>query len=158
MPTDTVAARRPLHWGSMEQTRALRILIVDDDVSIRRGIERLLRLDLPTCVVAHACDGDAALKMAASRDCDVILLDISTPVKSGLETLRELRAGGEDASVIVISALPELHYRRAALAAGASEYLDQACVPEKLTALICDLVARKPLPATGAGSTPIRTA
>jgi DNA-binding NarL/FixJ family response regulator len=106
----------------------------------------------------HARDGDTALKMAASRDCDVILLDISTPVKNGLETLRELRAAGEDASVIVISALSESHYRRAALAAGASEYLDKACVPEKLTALICDVVARKLLPATGAGSTPIRTA
>ncbi len=68
----------------------IRILIVDDHPMVRDGLRALLTPHPEFKVVGDAEDGDAALRLAAELQPDVMLLDFSMPRKSGLEVMREL--------------------------------------------------------------------
>jgi len=76
-------------------------------------------------VAGTAADGDAALRMIASTQFDVVLLDVEMPVKDGLATLRELKARGHRMPVIMCSSLTQrgASVTIEALACGASDYV-----------------------------------
>jgi DNA-binding response OmpR family regulator len=78
------------------------ILIIDDDVSIRHMLGRVLLGEGYTVVAAAG--GEAGLKIAESGEIDLVLLDLKMPGKSGQETLVELRAAHPGLPVIIISA------------------------------------------------------
>jgi CheY-like chemotaxis protein len=78
------------------------ILIIDDDVSIRHMLGRVLLGEGYTVVAA--ANGEAGLKIAESGEVDLVLLDLKMPGMSGQETLEELRAAHPGLPVIIISA------------------------------------------------------
>lgn len=84
------------------------VLVVDDERDIRALLTTLLSNVGYT--VVEAADGLAATKMACQEHPDVILLDVSMPVVSGLEVLKRLRGYPETQSipVILLTALPRL--------------------------------------------------
>ena len=92
-----------------------RILIVEDDDAIASGVA--LNLKLEGYVALHAADGELGLEMARSESPALILLDITLPKKNGLDLLRELREGGDEVPVIVLSARQDEFDKVAALAA-----------------------------------------
>jgi CheY-like chemotaxis protein len=81
-----------------------RILIVDDDPSIRYMLSRVL-LDegYETVSAADGCEG---LKTAATQEVDLVLLDLKMPGMNGQETLRELALLRPDLPVIIMTAYP----------------------------------------------------
>ena len=80
--------------------RELRVVVVDDSVLIREYLKRAL-LRIRGCnLVGTATDGDEGLTMIRMLHPKVVILDVSMPVKGGLEVLRELRQ--ENSKVIVI--------------------------------------------------------
>ena len=116
--------------------RVLRILVVDDDDSIRKAIARFLRLDLEAVEVGEAADAASCLQIVEGSKWDLVLLDISLPDRSGLEVLRELRETGHSMPVVVVSALPADQYRRPALGAGATAFIQKERVPEELRDIV----------------------
>ncbi|MCZ7586305.1 MAG: response regulator [Deltaproteobacteria bacterium] len=81
--------------------RAARVLVVDDDDTMRGLIARVLeREGLQTTL---APDGDAALEAAGTQRFDLIVTDIHMPGKDGLELLMELRRRAENVPVIAVS-------------------------------------------------------
>ena len=80
--------------------RELRVVVVDDSVLIREYLKRALNRIRGCNLVGMATDGDEGLTMIRMLHPKVVLLDVSMPVKSGLEVLRELRQ--ENSRVIVI--------------------------------------------------------
>jgi CheY-like chemotaxis protein len=78
------------------------ILIIDDDVSIRHMLGRVL-VGEGYAVVA-AANGEAGLKIAENGEIDLVLLDLKMPGMSGQETLKVLKAGHPGLPVIIISA------------------------------------------------------
>lgn len=78
-----------------------RVLVVDDDESIREVASLALRL-VGHWSVTSAADGAAALQSAVADRPDVILLDVMMPVMDGLETLVHLRADPLTASIPVV--------------------------------------------------------
>ena len=68
-------------------------------------------------------DGEAGLEAARSQPFDAIVLDIMLPKRTGLEMLRELRAGGIRTPVILVTALGTVEERVVGLQAGADDYL-----------------------------------
>ena len=81
---------------------AQRILIVEDDRSILRGLEMNFQLEgFKTCTAA---DGAAALKLSEEFKLDLVVLDIMLPKMNGFEVLRELRRTGSDIPIILLSA------------------------------------------------------
>lgn len=125
----------------MSPPRPPRILVVDDDASIRRAIVRLITLDFPDAVIGEAADGHTALRMIAAQRWDVVLLDMSMPEMSGLEVLRELRARNELVPVVIVSGLPAAEYEAGAIAAGAFGFIEKVRLPDELRIVISSFVS-----------------
>jgi DNA-binding response OmpR family regulator len=112
------------------------ILIVEDDEAIATGLALNLKIEgySPTVVG----DAEAALARLGERTFTLILLDISLPLKSGLDVLAELRAAGDRTPVIVLSARRDEFDKVAALRLGADDYVTK---PFALAELLARLVA-----------------
>ncbi|MFZ0805256.1 MAG: chemotaxis response regulator protein-glutamate methylesterase [Candidatus Sulfotelmatobacter sp.] len=103
---------------------AIRILVVDDSVVIRRLLCDVLSKDPGLEVVASAGDGKIALAKIRQLHPDLVTLDIEMPVLNGLETLIEIRKLDVKLPVIMFSTLTERGASTTldALSAGASDY------------------------------------
>jgi two-component system response regulator PrrA len=98
-----------------------RLLVVDDDPAIRRGLRRALGLSGFAVEVAE--DGEGALELLGAGGVDAVVLDVSMPGVSGVEVVRRLRRRGDDVPVLMLSALDDVADRIAGLAAGADDYV-----------------------------------
>lgn len=108
----------------METSRAIRVLIVDDSVVIRRILADTLSEDRGLEVVGSASDGRILLAKISQLDPDIVTLDVEMPVMNGLEALAELRKLYPKLPVIMFSTLTERGAAATldALALGASDY------------------------------------
>jgi DNA-binding NarL/FixJ family response regulator len=108
---------------SGEAARPLRIVIADDQASVREGLVLLLG-GLPDIeVVGAAADGQQALELVASRAPDAILLDLHMPVLDGLGATRRLAAEHPGVAVVVLTTYADDSSVLDALHAGARSYL-----------------------------------
>jgi FixJ family two-component response regulator len=99
-----------------------RIAVVDDDESVRKALQRLLRAsDLDADTFASAQDFLASLPHAPPPDC--LVLDLQMPETSGLDLQRQLARAGPQLPVVVITGHDEPGMQARCLAAGASAYL-----------------------------------
>ena len=114
----------------------LRILIADDHPVFRRGLRQIIS-ETPDMVVAEeASDGLEVLSKVATKEYDVILMDISMPARDGLSVLRQLKDEKPKLPVLMLSMHPEDQYAVRALKAGASGYLTKESAPAELVAAI----------------------
>lgn len=104
---------------------AVRVLVVDDSVVVRRLVSDVLSADPGIEVVATASNGRLALARVAQLAPDLITLDIEMPEMDGITALRELRAAGNRVPVIMFSTLTERGAAATfdALEAGADDYV-----------------------------------
>lgn len=114
----------------------LKILIADDHPVFRRGLKQIIEEVPDLVVMAEAADGADALLKARAGDYDVVLLDITMPVKNGIDTLSQLKYERPALPVLVLSMHPEEQYAVRALRAGAAGYLTKESAPEELVAAI----------------------
>lgn len=98
-----------------------RILVVEDDAAIRRGLADCLKFG--GYEPLEAADGQAGLDAALSRDVDLVLLDLLMPRMDGLTVLREVRVAKPSLPVIVLTAKGEEQDRVKGLRAGADDYV-----------------------------------
>ena len=118
----------------------MKILLVEDD---RRASEYLAKgLRELGHVVEQAFDGEAGLKAAESGAYDVLVLDRMLPKLDGLEIVRQLRAAGSTAPILILSALDEVDERVQGLRAGGDDYLAKPYHLEELAARL-DALARR---------------
>ena len=82
---------------------SLRILIVDDHETVRRGIRALLSSRRDWVVCGEAGDGLEAVEKAKSLRPDVVLMDVSMPQMDGLEATRIIRREVPESKVIIVS-------------------------------------------------------
>jgi len=118
------------------------VLLVDDDAAIRRALSA--GLELEGFRVIAASGGRAALVAAQSVSPAIILLDIAMPDLDGLEVLRQLREGGDDVPVCVLSARDDVEDRVRGLQAGADDYVVKPFALEEITARLHALLRRRP--------------
>lgn len=103
--------------------KLLRIVIADDQASVREGLVLLLG-GLPDIeVVGAAADGEQALRLVAEHQPDAILLDLNMPVLNGTETTRRLAAEHPEVAVVVLTTYADDTSVLEALRAGARSYL-----------------------------------
>jgi len=134
--TERAEPRRAVEARRVNGGRA-RVLLVDDDVFVRR----LLRMTLPTTdfALVEASDGDAALVLIDAHRPDVIVLDWHMPTLSGDEVLPRLKERHPDLPVVVLTAAGEERSRAGAL--GADAFLAKPFSPRELLETIGVLVA-----------------
>ena len=107
------------------------IVVVDDDPTQRRLIQAVLEREGFAATLLGS--GDALLdRMATGAPCDLILLDLVMPGRSGLETLTELRSRGHQHPVIVLTASGGIDTVVQAMQAGASDFFVKPASPERI--------------------------
>ena len=117
-----------------------RILVVDDEPHIVDVVRAYLVREGYTVDVAR--DGDAALVSARANAPDLVILDVMLPRRSGFEVLRELRAGGAGAAVIMLTARDDVIDRVAGLELGADDYVPKPFEPRELVARVGAVLRR----------------
>jgi DNA-binding NarL/FixJ family response regulator len=118
-----------------------RILLVDDNEDVRRSMRAVLAGELGQVTIGEARDATEALALAGRESWDVVLLDLSLPDRSGMETLRDIRRLEPAPPVIVMSFHTEAEYTIAARAAGAVGYLAKGSAAGVIAAAIQDALA-----------------
>jgi two-component system nitrate/nitrite response regulator NarL len=109
----------------------MRVLLIDDHALVRKGIEELLQ-SRGVQVVASVGSGEEGVRRARELPADLILLDVKMPGMNGIETLKQLRASGVRAPVVMLTMSREDADLSAALRAGAQGYLLKDIEPEEL--------------------------
>ncbi|MBX3645704.1 MAG: response regulator transcription factor [Rubrivivax sp.] len=118
-----------------------RVILCDDHALIRRGIRDTLSDAADIQVVGEAADyGElrALMRSLGSADdgkggpCDVLVLDINLPGRSGLDVLHALKDEGTTVKVLIVSMYPEDQYAIRALRAGAHGYVNKGGDPQLL--------------------------
>jgi two-component system invasion response regulator UvrY len=109
-----------------------RVIICDDHALIRRGIRDTLS-DAPDIdVIGEAGDYGELRSLLRTESCDVLVLDINMPGRSGLDVLHVLKDEGSTIKVLVVSMYPEDQYAIRALKAGAYGYVNKGGDPAAL--------------------------
>jgi RNA polymerase sigma factor (sigma-70 family) len=110
----------------------IRLVIADDHAVVRQGIRTVLE-DVPgLVVVAEARDGLEALALTEKHAPDLLVLDISMPGKTGLEVAKELRSGGSEVGILILSMHENPEYVLEAVRAGADGYILKDVTPAEL--------------------------
>jgi DNA-binding NarL/FixJ family response regulator len=123
--------------------RRLRILLVDDHEVVRCGFRRLLELAGDFEVAAEAAAGEDAYRLLASTSPDVVVMDISMPGLSGIETLRRMRAGNRHVKILIFSVHESAGVVQRTLDAGASGYLSKASAAEEMVTAVRAVAANQ---------------
>jgi DNA-binding NarL/FixJ family response regulator len=101
----------------------IRVLPVDDQPVVRRGLGMRLHLEPDIQIVGEAGNGQEALRLAQALAPDVVLMDIEMPELDGISVTAALRAAGSSSAVVVLSLHDDLPTRMRALEAGAVAFV-----------------------------------
>jgi DNA-binding NarL/FixJ family response regulator len=119
----------------------IRVLIVDDHAVVRRGLAQLLETTNDLHLAGEAADGEIAIRMAAELSPDVVLMDLSMPILSGVHTISRLIAAKPDTHILVLTSFSDQNQILDALQAGAEGYLLKHAQPETILSGIREVVA-----------------
>jgi DNA-binding NarL/FixJ family response regulator len=104
------------------------VLLVDDHALVRRGFRRLLEDDPAIAVVGEASDGEEAIRLAASLNPQVILMDCAMPGTNGLIATRRILERWPGVAILMLSMHNEESSIRQAFEAGARGYVLKAAL------------------------------
>ena len=108
----------------------IRLLIVDDHLPVRRGLEQLFGTVPGVEVVGVASDGAQAVTQADRLRPDVILMDILMPKTDGIEATRQISEAQPGARIVILTVHGHQARMRDALQAGAASYMSKYSDPE----------------------------
>jgi DNA-binding NarL/FixJ family response regulator len=114
----------------------IKVILCDDHALIRRGIRDTLSDSEDIEVVGEAGDYGELRALLRDKSCDVLVLDINLPGRSGLDVLHVLKEEGSTLRVLVVSMYPEDQYAMRALKAGASGYLNKGSDAAQIVAAV----------------------
>jgi DNA-binding NarL/FixJ family response regulator len=124
----------------------VRIIIADDHVLVREGIQAMLESEPDLEVIGEAADGREALELCRELCPDLVLMDVRMPVMDGLEATREIKRECPEASVLMVTTYESSDYLFEAIKAGAAGYvLKNVSKPQLSNALRRVLSGESPL-------------
>lgn len=116
--------------------KQIRVLLADDHAIIRDGLKQIFADTDDLRVTGEAANGLEAMDLIRTRECDVLVLDISMPGRSGLDLIRMIHDEKPHLPVLVLSMHHEEQYAVRAIHAGAAGYLTKESDGEVLVAAI----------------------
>lgn len=126
--------------GTLMINEHIDLVIVDDHPGVRKGIINLLKAADDIVVVGEAANGKQAIKLAASMNPHIILLDVELPDMRGDVVLQHIHAELPDIKVLAISAYSDRQYVLGMMDSGASGYLTKEVIPAMLVKAIRSIV------------------
>ena len=120
-------------------SETLRVIVADDETTIRAALAALLSLEADLEVVAQAADGREAIDQARRHRPHVVVLDLEMPGPDGIATAAELRRSVPDCAVVLLSGRGRPAHLRDALEAGASAFVAKGAPAGTLAEVIRDV-------------------
>jgi DNA-binding NtrC family response regulator len=111
-----------------------RILVVDDDASLRRVLQ--VQLEQEGYAVASAASAQQTLSMLQVQPYDLVISDLKMPGSSGLELLRQIRLQYPEAIVLILTAFGTVETAVEAMKSGAYDYLTKPVHPDELSLVV----------------------
>lgn len=120
--------------------KKLRVLLVDDEIIIRRGFRQLFDWEAHDCeVVGEAADGMEALSQIDSLNPDIVIMDINIPIMNGLKVIQLSRMKHPETAFIIVSGYDDFAYCREALRLQITDYILKPVDYEEFGACIDNL-------------------
>jgi two-component system, NarL family, nitrate/nitrite response regulator NarL len=135
-------ARKPTKKA---KEKPIRVLIADDHLLFTEALEAILSGDKRIEVAGRARDGEEAVELTKTLKPDLVLMDVSMPVLDGIEATREIRKGGSDVTVLMLTGSNSRTDVDSAREAGAAGYVTKDRIASELVEAIVE-VARGRLP------------
>jgi DNA-binding NarL/FixJ family response regulator len=110
----------------------MHILIADDHGVLRAGLAALLNYETGFEVIAEAENSEDALRLAAERHPDLVLMDLNMPEMGGIEATRRIRNTLPDVRVLILTLYEDVDLVREAIQAGADGYILKRAVKTEL--------------------------
>jgi DNA-binding NarL/FixJ family response regulator len=114
----------------------IRLLLVDDQPLIRRGLKALLKPETELEIVGEAEDGQVALTQIEALQPDLVLMDIRMPMMDGVAATREISQRFPQVKVLILTTFDDTEYVSQALQCGAAGYLLKDTPVEELVQAI----------------------
>ncbi len=128
--------------GQKDEVLMIRVLLVDDQAVVRRGLRVLFHLEPDLEVVGEASTGREALTLAQALTPDVVLMDIQMPGMDGIEATAALRRAVSQSVVVILSISDDAQTRARAQAAGAVAFVEKRGATETLLSAIRQAAAQ----------------
>jgi DNA-binding NarL/FixJ family response regulator len=122
----------------------IRVLLVDDQTNVRRGLRMRLGLEPDFEVVGEASDGESALNMTRLLAPNVVVMDVRMPHMDGIAATAALHATYPHPAVVLLSLYDDDQTRARATAAGADAFVPKDCMQECLCEAIRSAVEKHP--------------
>jgi YesN/AraC family two-component response regulator len=119
-----------------------RILIVDDSIVMRKNLEVILS-NVGHEIVGQATNGKQAVLMYSELKPDLVTMDISMPLMSGVDAVKEITDTDEAAKIIIISALNQKQMVFEALNNGAKHYIIKPIDPNKVIGVVNEVLSEE---------------
>jgi DNA-binding NarL/FixJ family response regulator len=120
----------------IDEDNMIRVLLVDDQSAVRRGLRVRFQLEPDMQVVGEASTGREALTLAQALTPDVVLLDIEMPGMDGIEATAALRTVVPLSAVVILSIHTDRQTRMRAQAAGAVAFVEKRGTTDTLLSAI----------------------
>ena len=114
----------------------IRLLLVDDQPAVRRGLGMRLHMEPDIQVVGEASTGKEALSLVQELRPDVVLMDVEMPEMDGIEATAALKASVATSAVVILSIHDDAQTRGRALTAGAVAFVEKRGATDSLLAAI----------------------
>ncbi len=114
----------------------MRILIVEDEIKIRRGLAGLIAKATGDEIVGEARNGREGLELILHTNPDLVITDVRMPEMDGLEMLQAMKERNLDVHCVILSGYSEFDYARKAISYGVDDYLLKPLAPEDIIGLL----------------------
>ena len=114
----------------------IRLVLVDDQPSVRQGLRMRLTLEPDITVIGEASSGREAMTLVQQHAPDIVLMDVEMPEMDGIQAAAALRASTPQSAVVMLSIHDDGSTRARAQAAGASAFVTKSGAIEVLLATI----------------------
>jgi two-component system cell cycle response regulator CtrA len=118
----------------------MRVILVEDDLTVARGISLILKTS--GAVIDHADSGEEALELVRHYDYDIMVLDLMLPDIEGYEVVRRMRAARIEVPILILSGLCRPHAKIKGLAVGADDFMTKPFDKGELIARVQAIVRR----------------
>lgn len=114
----------------------INVFLADDHALIREGVKNLLGTISDIKIVGETANPYEVPELIKKIKCDVLVLDLSMPGKSGLDVLKEIKSTSPNTKILIMTMLPEDQFAKRTLKAGAAGYLTKESAPDELITAI----------------------
>ncbi len=121
----------------------VKICIADDHPIVREGLKLIISKISDLSVVAEAANGQEVLETLRKYAVDLLLLDISMPIRSGVDLLKQIHSRWPKLPILILTTYPESQYAARAFRLGASGYLTKENTTRELISAIRTVLSGK---------------